>query len=38
VDNQVDCTSSGKRGKGKREPCSSATATTTRTGTGGANH
>jgi len=35
VDNQVDCTSAGKRGKGKREPCPSTTSSTGETPGGG---
>jgi hypothetical protein len=35
VDNQVDCTSAGKRGKGKREPCPSSTTSSTGVAPGG---
>ena len=35
VDNQVDCTPAGKRGKGKREPCPSTTSSTGAPGGGG---
>jgi len=35
VDNQVDCSSTGNRGKGKREPCPSSTTSSTRGAPGG---
>jgi hypothetical protein len=37
VDNQVDCRSAGKRGKGQREPCPSSPSSTTEAPGGGRN-
>jgi len=37
VDNQVDCRSSGKRGKGQRQPCPSTTSSTAEAPGGGRN-